>query len=161
PVDELDDGAPPPPPDGASGGVPAKHRSITFDTVDGTRMRFPNEHSLAEWISIQSRIRKSTSTEEQSTMSTNLSDVVKAHGIGALCRHFIKSASTFGVTEAELVELATQDAERRYPDSSTPAIAFAKLYEESAELRGAIEIAKNVAFQDDLAAQLEKDAAEA
>src|SRR5262249_62202967 len=28
PVDELDDGAPPPPPDGASGGVPKKHRPV-------------------------------------------------------------------------------------------------------------------------------------
>src|SRR5262249_12646060 len=52
------------------------------------------------------------------------------------------------------------DAARRYP-SDTPAMAFSKLYEENSELRDAIEIAKNVAFQDDLTAQLEKDAAEA
>src|SRR5262249_5277484 len=31
PVDEMADGATPPPPDGASDGVPAKHRPISFD----------------------------------------------------------------------------------------------------------------------------------
>src|SRR5262249_40049144 len=40
-----------------------KHRPITFDTTDGTRMKFPNERALAEWLAIQFRIHKSTTTE--------------------------------------------------------------------------------------------------
>jgi hypothetical protein len=139
--------------DGADGGVPKK--SITFDTIDGTRMRFRSERALAEWLAIQQRIRKSTS-EDQPTMSINLSEVVKAHGIGALCRHIVKSASSFGIDEHQLVDLATQDATRRYP-SDTPPQAFAKLFMESAELREAIEIAKAAALQDAVTAEIEKD----
>ena len=93
-------------------------------------------------------------------MSLDLSAVVKAHGIGALCRHMIKSASNFGIDEHQLVDLATQDATRRYP-SDTPAMAFSKLFMESSELREAIEIAKGAALQDAVAAEIEKDSREA
>src|SRR5262249_52693646 len=31
---------------GDSGAVPTHHRPVTFDTTDGTRMRFPNERAL-------------------------------------------------------------------------------------------------------------------
>jgi hypothetical protein len=144
--------------DGADGGVPKKHRSITFDTVDGTRMKFPNERSLAEWLAIQSRISKSK--KDPTPMSIDLSAVVKAHGIGALCRHMIKSASSFGVHEHELVQLATEDANRRYP-SDSPAMAFSKLFMESSELREAIEIAKNASLQDAVAEELERDSRKA
>jgi len=133
-----------------------KHRPITFDNPDGTRMKFPNERALAEWIAIQHRVHKSNSTEESTTMSLDLSAVVKAHGIGALCRHMIKSATSFGVDEHQLVKLATEDAERKYP-TDTPAIAFSKLYTESSELRDAIEIAKGVALQNDVADALAQD----
>jgi len=85
--------------------------------------------------------------------------VVKNHGIGALCR-LIKSASSFGIDEHELVKLATEDAARTHPHD-TPEIAFAKLYEESEELRDAIDIAKGVSFQNDIAVQFEKDSRDA
>jgi len=159
-ADELDS---PPEPEGTSDNVVSKKpTSISFDLADGTRIRFPTERALAEWTAIQQRIRKSTSTSstEESTMSLDLSAVVKAHGIGALCRHFIKSASSFGVDEHELVKLATEDAARRYP-ADTPAIAFSKIYAESTELREAIEIAKGAAFENAVTAEIEKDAREA
>jgi hypothetical protein len=98
--------------------------------------------------------------EDTPPMSLNLSEVVKAHGIGALCRHMIKSASSFGVDEHQLVKLATEDAQRKYP-GDTPAIAFTKLYTDSSELREAIEIAKGASLQDAVSAELEKDAHEA
>ena len=89
-------------------------------------------------------------------MSLNLSEVVKAHGITALCKHMVAEGTSFGIDEHELVELATEDANRRYP-SDTPAMAFSKLFMESSELREAIEIAKAAALQDDVAAEIEKD----
>ena len=92
--------------------------------------------------------------------SLDLSAVVKNHGIGALCRHIVKSASSFGIDEHQLVTLATEDAARTHPHD-TPEIAFAKLYEESQELRDAIEIAKAATFQNDLAVEFEKDAHDA
>ena len=137
-----------------------KHRPVTFDTTDGTRMRFPNERSLAEWTAIQQRIRKSPSPEDSTPMPINLSDIVKNHGVIALAKYMVEQNSSFGTSEAELVELATQDAARRYP-GSTPAMAFAKLYEESAELRGAIEVAKSAAFEDAVTVELERDSREA
>jgi hypothetical protein len=94
--------------------------------------------------------------EDLNPMSLDLSSITKAHGIGALCRHMIKSASSFGVDEHELVKLATEDAQRKYP-GDTPAIAFTKLYTESRELQQAVEIAKSAALQDDVAAEIEKD----
>jgi hypothetical protein len=97
---------------------------------------------------------------EDNPMSLDLSSVVKAHGIGALCRHIVKSASSFGIDEHQLVDLATQDAARRYP-SDTPPQAFAKLFMESAELREAIEVAKGAALQDAVTAELERDSREA
>jgi hypothetical protein len=138
--------------------APKKHRSITFDTVDGTRMKFPNERSLAEWLAIQSRIRKSN--HEDPTMPVNLSDVVKNHGVVALAKYMVEQNSSFGATEAELVELATADAHRRSPES-TPEVAFASLYEKSAELRAAIEVCKNAMFEDAMSAELERDSQEA
>jgi len=90
----------------------------------------------------------------------DLSAVVKNHGIGALCRHIVKSASSFGIDEHQLVKLATEDAARTHPHD-TPEIAFAKLYEESEELRDAIDIAKGVSFQNDIAVEFEKDARDA
>src|SRR5262245_46564365 len=49
---------------GDSGAVPAHRRPVSFDTVDGARMKFPDERSLAEWLAIQARIHKSTTTTE-------------------------------------------------------------------------------------------------
>jgi hypothetical protein len=72
----------------------------------------------------------------------------------------VEKQSSFGATEHELVALATADAARRHP-GSTPAMAFAKLYEESAELRGAIEVAKSAAFEDAMSAELERDSRKA
>src|SRR5262249_10715760 len=69
--------------DPSDGAVPAHRRSVTFDTTDGARMRFPSKRALAEWLAIQSRIRKSNSPQEPTTMSLDLSAVVKAHAIAA------------------------------------------------------------------------------
>jgi len=139
-----------------------KTHEISLDLADGTRMRFPNERALAEWTAIQARVRKNSTSEEPTMPTTplDLSALVKNHGIGALCRHIVKSASSFGINEHQLVRLATEDAARTHPHD-TPEIAFAKIYEESAELREAIDIAKGAAFQNDLAVEFEKDARDA
>jgi hypothetical protein len=101
-------------------------------------------------------LQRLSKSEDSTPMSLDLSSVIKTHGIGALCRHIIKSASSFGIDEHQLVSLATEDANRRYP-SDTPAMAFSKLFMESSELREAIEIAKGAALQDAVAAEIEKD----
>ena len=140
--------------------VSKKPQSISLDLADGiTRMSFPSEKALATWLAVQQRIRKST-LEDSTTMPINLSDIVKAHGVVALAKYMVEQNSSFGATEAGLVDLATQDAHRRYP-GSTPEIAFAKLYEESDDLRGAIEVAKSAAFRDVMTVEIEKDSRDA
>ncbi|HMF29226.1 MAG TPA: hypothetical protein VKE42_10670, partial [Candidatus Cybelea sp.] len=130
---------------------------ITFDVGDKT-ITARNERALARWLAVQERITKSLS-EDSTAMSTtlNLSEIVKAHGVVSLCKYMCEQSSSFGASEADLVNLATQDAHRRYPDV-TEAQAFAKLFMESNELRDAIEIAKRAAFQSDVTAEIEKDA---
>jgi hypothetical protein len=97
---------------------------------------------------------------QEAPVAINLSDVVKNYGVVSLCKFMVEKQSSFGATEHELVALATEDAAHRYP-GSTPAMAFAKLYEESAELRGAIEVCKNAMFEDAMSAELERDARKA
>src|SRR5262249_26532477 len=104
-----------------------------------------------------------TSTDKSHTEATpmpvNLSDVVKAHGVVALCKYMVESQSSFGASESELVELATLDAHRKYP-TDTPAGAFAKLYMESRELQQAVEIAKGSALKNAVAQDSEAACAE-
>jgi len=153
PVDELDDGAPPPPPDGASGGVPKKHRPVAFDNTDGTRMQFPNERSLAEWLAIVHRIRKSTSTPEDtmSEFKTKLHDLAKRAGVVAICKVLVEEDRSFGITEPELTDLVIAEAKKNFPEL-TEAQAFARVYSDQSEqgviLRKAFAVAKNAAFQD-------------
>jgi hypothetical protein len=147
--------------DGDDDGVPKKHRSITFDTIAGERMKFPDERSLAEWLAIQSRIRKST--EDHPTMSINFSDVVKSHGI-ALFKHMVSEGTSFGLSEEDVVKLATEHAQRAHPGDRGD-VAFAKMFsatdEAGATLRAAVEVAKNASLQDAVTAELEKDSREA
>jgi len=132
--------------------VPAKKQPITFDVGDKT-ITARNERALARWLAVQERISKST---EDSPMPLDLSAIVKNYGVVALCKYMIESSSKFGVDEHELVKLATEDAQRKFP-AETPAGAFAKLFLESRELQQAVEIAKSAALQDDVTAELERD----
>ena len=68
-----------------------------------------DEHAPAEWLAIAK-----SNPPEDSTMPINLSDIVKSHGVVALAKYMVEQNSSFGATETELVQLATQDAERRY-----------------------------------------------
>ena len=142
PVDELDGDDSLPSPDGTSDGVPKKHRSITFDTIAGERMKFPDERSLAEWLAIQSRIRKSTS-EESNSMSTTpeekLSDLVKRAGITAVAAQIVKADSAFSIDEHTLTQLTIEHAKREHPQL-TDAQAFAKVY--SAQDEGGVILRK-------------------
>lgn len=157
----LAGGGEPPPPDVTSDGVPKKHRPIAFDTVDGTRMQFPNERSLAEWLAIQSRIHKSTEDSNPMSTTLDLSAIVKSYGITALAKHIASEGKSFGISETELTQLATEDAQRRFPTDRAD-VAFAKLYssDEGISLRQAIEIAKAAPMQN-ADAEAEKEAAEA
>ncbi|HMF28585.1 MAG TPA: hypothetical protein VKE42_07420, partial [Candidatus Cybelea sp.] len=160
PADELDGDGEPPQPDGASDGVPAKHRPVSFDTVGGQTITARNERALARWLSVQERISKSTEDPNPMSTNLNLSDVVKAYGITALAKHMVSEGTSFGVSEEDLTKLATEHASRAYPNDR-PDVAFAKFYssDEGTALRQAIEIAKSAPMQGDSAAEAEAAAA--
>jgi len=156
PADELD--GPPPPPDGASDGVPAKHRSISFDTTDGARMKFPNERALAEWLAIQRRIRKSASTTSQDTSTMDLTDklrdLAKRAGPIAIAKVIVEDDNAYGISEHELTTLVVECAKRDNPDLSE-AQAFARVFTDQSEagvvLRKAFQVVKASACAADTA----------
>src|SRR5262249_38393443 len=160
-ADDKDESTPAAEPAGHVISPAKKHRPITFDTTDGVRMKFSNERALAEWIAIQHRVRKSTTTPEDHHHMSNtldLSAIVKSYGLQALTKHMQAEGTSFGVSESELTSLATEHAQRLYPNDR-PDVSFAKLYSEDQSLRSAIELAKNAAFTAD--AEAEADAAAA
>jgi hypothetical protein len=87
------------------------------------------------------RLRKSedTMTELRAARDEQLRAIVKTHGITALAKGVVAGLSS--IDEHELTALATEHAQRSYPDLS-PAQAFEKVYMADATLREAISIAK-------------------
>jgi hypothetical protein len=147
--------------DGTDGGVPRKHRPISFDVGD-QHLTFPNERAMAVWLAAQSRIRKSTS--QDSTMTNiDMSAIVKAHGV-ALFKYIVSENNSFGLSEEDVVKLATEHAARIYPGDRGD-VAFAKMFsatdEAGATLRAAVSVAKNASLQDAVTAEIEKDSREA
>jgi hypothetical protein len=64
--------------------------------------------------------------EQPMTRIQELRDIAKG-GIHAIAKAMVDGDRSFGITEHEFVELATEDAQKRFPDK-TPAAAFAKLF---------------------------------
>src|SRR5262249_35379701 len=148
--DTIDDN--PPPPDVKSVGVPAKHRPISFDTVNGVRMQFPNQRALATWLAAQERIHKSSEDITMITPKEKLSDFVKRVGITAIAAEIIKSNSAYSLNEHQLTDLVTEQAMRDYPALS-PAQAFTRAFtaqdEAGVTLRRAFNVVKNAAHESD------------
>src|SRR5262249_6913708 len=133
--------------------APKKHREISLDLADGTRMHFPNQRALAEWTAIQARIRKSIPAQDTNTMnaSEHLRDLAKRVGPIAIAKVLVDEDRSYGITEPELVAMITEYAKRDNPEMSD-AMAFAKVFTDASEvgvlLRRAIQVAKNAAYED-------------
>jgi hypothetical protein len=107
---------------------------------------------------VQSRISKSTS--QDSTMTNiDMSAIVKAYGV-ALFKYIVSENNSFGLSEEDVVKLATEHAARIYPGDRGD-VAFAKMFSSADEagttLRAAVEVAKNASLQDAVTAEVEKD----
>src|SRR5262249_59253853 len=111
-----------PPPDVSSdGAVPAHRRPVTFDTTDGARMKFPSERALAEWLAIQARIHKSTTTTEAiMDHKTKLTELAKRAGAVAIAKVIVDGDNAYGVSEHELTDLVTECAKREHPQLTDP-----------------------------------------
>jgi len=100
-----------------------------------------------------------SANHEDTLMPVNFSAVVTSHGI-ALFKYMVSENSSFGLSEEDVVKLATEHAARIYPGDRGD-VAFAKMFsstdEAGATLRAAVEVAKNASLQDAVAAEVEKD----
>ena len=89
----------------------------------------------------------------------DMSAIVKAHGV-ALFKYIVSENNSFGLSEEDVVKLATEHAARIYPGDRGD-VAFAKMFsatdEAGATLRAAVSVAKNASLQDAVAAEVEKD----
>jgi len=132
----------------ADDGVPAKHRSISFDTTDGHTITARDERALARWLAVHERLNKSTSTsQDTSTMDykAKLTDLAKRAGPIAIAKVIVDDDNAYGITEHELTALVVECAKREHPQL-TDAQAFVKLFTDQSEagvmLRKAFSVVK-------------------
>jgi hypothetical protein len=108
-------------------------------------------------------LQRLSKSEDSTPMPVNFSDVVKSHGI-ALFKHMVSEGTSFGLSEEDVVKLATEHAQRVHSGDRGD-VAFAKMFsatdEAGATLRAAVEVAKNASLQDAVAAEVERDSREA
>jgi hypothetical protein len=125
-ADKPADKTPPPVDPALTDHVDRRHgKGIEFDLADGTHMKFRNERALAEWLAIQSRIKKSNQ-EESSMTHDSWQNIAKDHGVIAVAK-FIVEDGAHGLGEHEFTKLVTEHAQRAHPGLSAAA-AFEKLF---------------------------------
>jgi hypothetical protein len=57
-----------------------------------------------------------------------LRDIAKGGGILAIAKTLVSENRSYGITEEEFVQFATEDAVRKFPDAKTPAAAFSQSF---------------------------------
>jgi hypothetical protein len=110
-------------------------KSYDEDDDGDSAPRFSQRFSSTKAASEEPMTREELKAER----AEQLRAIVKAHGITALAKGVV--AGLTSIDEHELTALATEDAQRAYPELS-PAQAFEKVYLSDPTLREAISIAK-------------------
>jgi hypothetical protein len=95
-----------------------------------------------------SKAADQTGKESNMDKIETVRDVVKRHGIVAVAKSIVAEQRSYGITEHEFVELATEYAKAQHPELSG-AQAFAKLYQVP-EVWRACEVLKSMPFVADL-----------
>jgi hypothetical protein len=98
------------------------------------------------------RTRTHKAEKESQSMTSHtefVRDVVKQYGVAALCKSMVQDQKSYGLTEHQLVDLITEEAQTTHSELSKAA-AFSKLYTEASErgrtLRNAVSVAKAAQF---------------
>jgi hypothetical protein len=76
-------------------------------------------------------------------------DVVKRYGVIALAKSMVQDQKSYGLDEHQFTQLATEHAQRVYPNDR-PDVAFSKLYQGEESVRRACQIAKSMPFVADV-----------
>jgi hypothetical protein len=101
-----------------------------------------------------SRMHKAADqTEKETSSMTSRSEfvqsVVKKFGIVALAKSMVQDQKSYGLDEHTFTKLATEHAQRLYPNDR-PDTAFSKLYQSEESVRRACQVAKSMPFVADL-----------
>jgi hypothetical protein len=95
------------------------------------------------------RMSKAARTEKETSMTSHtelVRDVVKQYGLIAFCKSMVQDQKSYGLDEHQFTRLATEHAQRVYPNDR-PDTAFSKLYQSEESVRRACQIAKSMPFQ--------------
>jgi hypothetical protein len=99
------------------------------------------------------RMHKAAEQTAKETPMTSHSEfvqsVVKQYGIVALAKSMVQDQKSYGLDEYQFTQLATEHAQRVYPNDR-PDSAFSKLYESEESVRRACQIAKAMPFVADV-----------
>jgi hypothetical protein len=85
-------------------------------------------------------------TPPMTSHSEFVQSVVKQYGIVALAKSMVQDQKSYGLDEHQFTQLATEHAQRVYPNDR-PDAAFSKLYETEESVRRACQVAKSMPFQ--------------
>jgi hypothetical protein len=66
--------------------------------------------------------------EHPMNRTQELRDIAKTSGIHAIAKAMVDENRSYGLTEVEFTEIATEDAVRKFPDAKTPAAAFSQMF---------------------------------
>ena len=131
------------------------HHASTVATLLVEAGSFPHRAAALQHLlhkpsgqALLARMHK-TGKELPMDKTETLRAIAKAGGIVAVAKAIIDENRSYGITEQEFVELASESAQAEFPLLSK-AQAFAKLYESEVTLREACSVLKAMPFQVDL-----------
>jgi hypothetical protein len=141
------------------GGVSDHHASKVADLLVEAGS-FPHRAAALQHLlhkpsgqALLSRMHKAADQTEKETPSMSHSEfvqsVVKQYGIVALAKSMVQDQQSYGLDEYQFTQLATEHAQRVYPNDR-PDVAFSKLYQSEESVRRACQVAKSMPFQVDL-----------
>jgi hypothetical protein len=98
-------------------------------------------------------VRTTHKAEKESQPMTShtelVRDVVKQYGVIALAKSMIRDQKSYGLDESTFTRLATEHAQRVYPNDR-PDVAFSKLYQSEESVRRACNVLKSMPFVADI-----------
>jgi hypothetical protein len=138
------------------GGASAHHASVAADLLVEAGS-FPHRAAALQHLlhkpsgqALLARMHKAAEqTEKETPPMTSHSEfvqsVVKQYGIVALAKSMVQDQKSYGLDEHQFTQLATEHAQRVYPNDR-PDVAFSKLYQSEESVRRACAIAKSMPF---------------
>jgi hypothetical protein len=127
------------------------HASTVADLLVEAKS-FPDRASALQHLlhkpsgqALLSRMHKKE-TSSMTSHSEFVQSVVKQFGIVALAKSMVQDQKAYGLDEHTFTSLATEHAQRVYPNDR-PDVAFSKLYQSEESVRRACAVAKAMPFQ--------------